>query len=298
LYWIFRQDGTVKLEIRLTGILNTYICAEDEDIGPWGTQVYPQVNAHNHQHLFSLRIHPRVDGDNNSTATSDCKQSPLPLGSEDNKYGNAFYNEKTIFKTVGDSFTNFESSTARTWDIFNPKSINPHSGKPASYKLVSTFCPPVLAKEGSLVCKRAPWALNSTQVVPYHDEDYGYGRLYPSGDFVCQWDGDSVQGMNKWFGDGKDNVENTDIVFFHTFGITHFPAPEDFPVMPTEIFDLMLRPRNFFTENPCLDVKPSYVRTTTEVKNGLNGTNASSLGADNSSRLAFSKTSSESCCSK
>ena len=298
LYWIFRQDGTVKLEIRLTGILNTYICAEDEDVGPWGTQVYPQVNAHNHQHLFSLRIHPRIDGDNNSAATSDCKQSPFPLGSEENKYGNAFYNEKTTFKTVSDSFTNFESSTARTWDLFNSKSINPNSGKPASYKLVSTFCPPVLAKEGSLVCKRAPWALNTTQVVPYQDEDYGYGRLYPSGDFVCQWDGDSVQGMSKWVSDGKDKIENTDILFFHTFGITHFPAPEDFPVMPTEIFDLMLRPRNFFTGNPCLDVKPSYVRTTREVKNDLNGRNTSSLGADNSSRLAFSKTSSDFCCSK
>ena len=89
-YWILRQDGTIKLEIRLTGILNTYICADGEDIGPWGTVVYPNVNAHNHQHLFSLRIHPRIDGDNNSAATSDAKPSPFPTGSTQNMYGNAF----------------------------------------------------------------------------------------------------------------------------------------------------------------------------------------------------------------
>lgn len=299
LYWILRQDGTIKLEVRLTGILNTYICDEDESTGVWGTQVYPQVNAHNHQHLFSLRIHPRIDGDNNSAATSDAKSSPHPLGSPENMYGNGFYCEKTTFKTVKDSITNFESATARTWDIFNPNSINKYSGKPASYKLVSTFCSPLLAKEGSLVSKRAPWASSHTQVVPYKDEGNGYGRLYPSGDHVCQWSGDGMRGMRKWVGDGSDKVENTDILFFHTFGITHFPAPEDFPVMPTEIFDLMLRPRNFFIENPCLDVKPSFARTTKEVKAGAQGTDTCSLKVDKTSRLAFSNTSAAgSCCKK
>lgn len=296
LYWIFRQDGTIKLEIRLTGILNTFICAEGEDIGPWGTQVYPMVNAHNHQHLFSLRIHPRVDGDGNSAATSDAKPSPYPFGSKENMYGNAFYCDKTTFKTVGDSLTNFESATARTWDIFNPNSIHPYSGKPATYKLVSTFCSPVLAQEGSLVRKRAPWSVNSTQVIPYEDEDGGYGRLYPSGDHVAQWSGDGARGMRKWIGDGTDKIENTDIVFFHTFGITHFPSPEDFPVMPTEIFDLMLRPRNIFNENPVLDVKPSFCKTTSEVKAGAKGVDSCSLNVDKTSRLAFNETSS--CCKK
>lgn len=300
LYWILRQDGTIKLEIRLTGILNTFICDEDEDIGPWGTVVYPRVNAHNHQHLFSLRLHPRIDGDSNSAATADAVPSPYPTGSAENMYGNGFYNKKTVFKTVKDSLTNFESKTARGWDMFNPNSINPHSGKPASYKLVSTFCPPVLAQAGSLVRKRAPWSEFSTEVIPYKDDNYGYGKLYPSGDHVAQWSGDGLRGMREWIGDGKESVENTDIVFFHTFGITHFPAPEDFPVMPTEIFDLQLRPRHIFTENPALDVKPSFARTTRQVKAGNKGVDTCSLNVDSTSRLAFNKTegSSGSCCSK
>lgn len=303
LYWMLRQDGTIKLEVRLTGILNTYVCDDNEDIGPWGTIVYPNVNAHNHQHLFSLRLHPRIDGDGNSAACADGVPSPFPTGLPENIYGNGFYSKKTVFKTVQESLTDYESKYMRSWDLFNPKSVNKYSGKPASYKLVSTFCPPVLAQPGSLVRKRAPWAENTVEVVPYKDEDHGYGRLYPSGDHVAQWSGDGMRGMREWIGDGKDKIENTDIVMFHTFGVTHFPAPEDFPVMPTEIFDLMLRPRHIFTENPVLDVKPSFARTTTEVKNGAKGVDSCSLNVDKTSRLAFNKTGGSgdvgsSCCSK
>lgn len=295
LYWTFRQDGTIKLEIRLTGILNTYVCADGEDVGPWGTQVYPNVNAHNHQHMFSLRLDPRIDGDNNSAATADGMPGPGATGLAQNMYGNSFLSHKTTFKTVADSLT--DATTTRSWDIFNPNKLNKYSGKPSSYKLVSTFTPPLMAKEGSLVRKRAPWAAWTTQVVPYKDEGLGYGRLYPSGEHVAQWSGDGARGMREWIGDGTENVENTDILFFHTFGITHFPSPEDFPVMPTEIFDLMLRPRHFFTENPVLDVKPSYSRTTTEVKAGKKGVDSCSLNVDKTSRLAFAN-SSGSCCKK
>ena len=57
--------------------------------------------------------------------------------------------------------------------------------------------------------------------------------------------------------------------------------------MPTEIFDLQLRPRNIHTENPVLDVKPSYARTTSEVKAGAKGVDTCTLNVDKSSRLAF-----------
>jgi len=58
------------------------------------------------------------------------------------------------------------------------------------------------------------------------------------------------------------------VVLWHTFGITHFPSPEDFPVMPAEPMTLLLRPRNFFTRNPCLDVRPSYCSVPSGVKQG------------------------------
>ena len=69
-------------------------------------------------------------------------------------------------------------------------------------------------------------------------------------------------GLPQWIEDTSDtNIENADIVLWHTFGITHFPSPEDFPIMPAEPMTLLLRPRNFFLKNPALDVPPSYCST-------------------------------------
>jgi Cu2+-containing amine oxidase len=37
---------------------------------------------------------------------------------------------------------------------------------------------------------------------------------------VPQSSGDGVFGIKEWIGDGTDNIENTDILVFHTFGIS------------------------------------------------------------------------------
>jgi primary-amine oxidase len=291
IYWNFLQDGAIRLDIKLTGILNTY-CIDDEageTTGRFGCRVYPNVNAHNHQHLFALRVHPRIDGDGNSVAVVDGSAAEEPLGSEGNMYGNGFYAKSKTFQTVKDSFTQFENG--RSWDMFNPKLKNEYSGKHPSYKLVSFQCPPLFAKPGSLVYKRAPWAHNTVQVVKYEED-----RLYPSGDHVPQWSGDGVVGMRKWVGDGSDSITDTDILFYHTFGISHFPAPEDFPLMPAEPITLMLRPRHFFTENPALDVIPSHSMTTSEARKAGN-TEIKSL-TDFTSRLAFQDTPSAGCCTR
>lgn len=97
-------------------------------------------------------------------------------------------------------------------------------------------------------------------------------------------------GLPQWIGDGTESIEDTDVVLWHTFGVTHIPAPEDFPVMPVEPITLLLRPRNFFTNNPVMDVPPSYASTPSQVAaNGQGVTNAT----DAMSKLAFDSA----CCS-
>ncbi len=44
---------------------------------------------------------------------------------------------------------------------------------------------------------------------------------------------------------------------WHTFGTTHFPRPEDWPVMPVEYTGFTLKPVGFFDRNPVLDVPPA-----------------------------------------
>lgn len=163
-YWIFHQDATIQLEIRLTGILNTYAMAPGEDTHGWGTEVHPGVNAHNHQHLFCLRLDPQIDGQKNTVFQVDSACGPGEVGSAENKHGNAFYAQKTKYSTVKESISDYDGSTSRTWDICNTNKIHPYSKKYASYKLVSREVPRLLPKEGGLVWKRAGFARHAIHV--------------------------------------------------------------------------------------------------------------------------------------
>lgn len=164
IYWSFHQDGTIGLEIKLTGILNTYALNPGEDAAPWGTRVYPGVNAHNHQHLFCLRIDPNIDGPANSIVQSDATASAAPVGSAENTYGNAFFAQRTLYKTAAESVADYDAGSSRTWDMINPNKLNKNSGMPVSYKLVSREVPRLMPKEGSVVARRAGFAKHAVHV--------------------------------------------------------------------------------------------------------------------------------------
>jgi primary-amine oxidase len=101
---------------------------------------------------------------------------------------------------------------------------------------------------------------------------------------VPQSTGDPSRGLPEWIEKhGDESIDNTDVVLWHTFGVTHFTAPEDFPVMPVEPITLRLRPRNFFLRNAALDVPPSY--SSTPSARAGNATNGVTDVADAVSRL-------------
>lgn len=177
---MFHQDGTIQPDIKLTGILNTYVMNPGEDLQGYGTQVkkgkswnvsynpqtnrYSGVNAHNHQHLFLLRINTSIDGHENTVHMVDAVPSDAPVGSPDNLYGNAFYAKRTRLETTGQAITDYNGATSRSWDIVNENKLNSESGKPVSYKLVSRDVPNLMPKEGSLVWKRAFFARHAVHV--------------------------------------------------------------------------------------------------------------------------------------
>jgi primary-amine oxidase len=68
---MFTLDGTYKLEVRLTRILNTYCLHPSEMVNLYGMEVTHGVTAHNHQHIFSLRIDPEIDGLENEVRECD-----------------------------------------------------------------------------------------------------------------------------------------------------------------------------------------------------------------------------------
>jgi primary-amine oxidase len=50
------------------------------------------------------------------------------------------------------------------------------------------------------------------------------------------------------------DLVNTDVVLWHTFGPTHIPRTEDWPVMPVDYYGFWLKPHGFLDRNPALDL--------------------------------------------
>ncbi|KAE8152064.1 copper amine oxidase [Aspergillus avenaceus] len=66
------QAASLHIDVKATGIVSTMPISK-RTISPWGTVVAPGVLAANHQHLFSLRIDPALDGVRNTVVYDDIK---------------------------------------------------------------------------------------------------------------------------------------------------------------------------------------------------------------------------------
>lgn len=134
LNWRFDQAGAVHLELRATGILSTQHIDANKT-SPYGTIVSPGVLAANHQHIFSIRVDPCLDGGSNSFAYDDTV--PLPFETEEDKkvnpYGVGFINKRTYMEKEG--WADLAPFQNRVFKIVNESKINPVSKTPVAYKV-------------------------------------------------------------------------------------------------------------------------------------------------------------------
>lgn len=211
----FYQDGSIDSEIKLTGVLQVYVAGEGEP-NPYGTTVAPKINAQHHQHIFSLRVDPMVDGLANSVLETDVVSSPAPVGSPENFAGNAFTTKKEVLKFEGSR--DYDWAADRRWKVINPNIKHYASGEHTGYGIhVKGGSIPLFAKEGSWVANRAKFASKPLWVVKDKETDKGTERMWPSGKYVPQSRGEVDGSIGKWV-QGKASVENQDILLFLTIG--------------------------------------------------------------------------------
>jgi primary-amine oxidase len=74
--WHLDQAAGLHYKIQATGILSTAPIDSGVNV-PWGTNVNEGVMAPFHQHVFSLRIDPTIDGNNNSFIEEDSVAMPM-----------------------------------------------------------------------------------------------------------------------------------------------------------------------------------------------------------------------------
>jgi len=241
-FWYFYLDGNIQFEAKLTGIVQTRAVAPG--VTPeFGTLVAPQLDAPNHQHLFNMRIDPEIDGPDNTVLEVDIVGLPIGPG---NEHGNAIVARKTLIANERDARRACNPATTRQWQIINPNVRN-RFGEPVGYKLVPFTGPTLLAAPDSDLAKRAEFARHHLWVTHYDPKE-----MHAAGDYPNQHPGD---GIGTWTTQERDLV-NTDVVVWHTFGTSHLPRPEDWPIMPCDYVGFTLKPVGFFDRNPSLDVPP------------------------------------------
>ncbi|KAF9641078.1 Copper amine oxidase [Lasiodiplodia theobromae] len=244
----FGQDASIHYEVRATGILSTAPIDVGDKV-PYGTTVAPGVLAPYHQHLFCLRIDPALDGRLNSLAVEE--SHPMPVDDAQNPFGVGYVTKSNIVPEESGLDLDFASN--RVFKIINENKVNPITHTPVGFKLLPCYSQMLLAHPSSYHARRSEYAAHAVWVTRYSDDE-----LYAAGKHTMQSQGG--EGIASWIRDRKQDAEqsssvrNEDIVVWHTFGSTHNPRIEDWPVMPCEKMVVGLKPLNFFLGNPGLDV--------------------------------------------
>jgi primary-amine oxidase len=239
-YWYLYLDGTIEFEAKATGVVFT--SAQPSADYPYSSEMAPGLGAPFHQHLFSARLDFALDGGPNRVEEEDAVRVPMGPG---NERGNAFTRRRTVLARESEAARDADMTVGRSWVVTNPESRN-RLGEPVGYKIHSQGMPTLLADPASSVAGRAAFATKALWVTQYDPAE-----RYPTGDFVNQHPGGA--GLPAYQAQDR-GLDGTDLVVWHTFGLTHFPRPEDWPIMPVDHVGFKIRPEGFFDRSPVLDV--------------------------------------------
>ena len=207
--------------------------------------IAPRLYAPNHQHFFNVRLDFDLDGQANTVEQLDVVADPVDA---DNPFENAFHVQATALRSEQQALGELNLKTARVWKIVNPNVKNA-MGQPVGYKFYPGDNSVPFASRNAWWRKRAGFVEHHVWVTPYRDNE-----RYAAGDYPNQ--SSPGDGLIKWV-EADRAIENADVVFWYTFGHTHIPRPEDYPVMPAAYIGFLLKPSGFFDANPANDVPPS-----------------------------------------
>ncbi|RSL57577.1 Copper amine oxidase 1 [Fusarium duplospermum] len=236
------QAAGIMVEARATGIVSV-VNIDAGKTAPWGNVVNPGALAQNHQHVFCVRIDPSIDGSRNTVVQEE--SLPVAMNPYSNPQGNLYEVRQTpIAKSGG---YDVEPLNNRVFKIQNTNKLNPVSGKPIAYKVITPATQKLLADPRSTQARRALFAKHHLWVTKHKDDEFYAGGRY------TLLSKDEIGGVADAAA-RDDDVLNEDVVLWSCFGLTHNPRVEDWPVMPVEILQVSLTPADFFTGNPALDV--------------------------------------------
>lgn len=245
LAYVFSVDGTIKVEVGLTGIL---LAQGSNDTVGKGTAKYsslvaPNVIAPNHQHFFCFRIDMDVDGTANTVSEMDMWSPP----GKENHYGNAIAMDdyEWLFETEAHGDCSLQA--ARKWKVSSTTSKNSLGGY-TSYMIVPGSNALPYLEPSHILWKRAAFLKHHLWATHFNDSEMYAAGMYPN----QSSGGDGVEEYAR----NNQSLRAKDVVLWYTVGITHHPRPEEWPIMNVHSASFKIEPYGFFDKNPALFLRP------------------------------------------
>ncbi len=257
--WIFGQDGTIEVQVELTGVMllkgvkdvKCPTCEQKPDEDGWlrpgaadryGQFVARNIVATHHQHFFNFRLDFDIDGPKNSVHEMELvPEAPLPTNPE----RNAFLLTERLLRTEREAQRDLDHTHHRRWKVLNPNRTTALGHFPA-FELVPGANGTPLAHTDSRIRKRARFADHPVWITRHNPRE-----MYAAGDYPNQAAGED--GLPQYAADNQSLV-GEDVVLWYTMGVSHAAKAEEWPVMPTTRAGFRLVPHNFFDRNPALDL--------------------------------------------
>lgn len=243
-FWYFYLDGSIQVEAKATGIVFVGAGIPGSE-NPHAPEIAPGVFAPVHQHLFSARLDVAIDGEENRLLEIDAAR--VPMG-EQNPFGNAFTWSATPLRTEQEAQREADTSVARVWEVQSTTRAN-YVGTPTAYHLIPEPTALLMADPASSVAQRAAFATKHLWATAYDPDE-----LWPAGRYPNAHAGGA--GLPAYTADDR-SIDGADLVLWHTFGLTHIPRPEDWPIMPVDYAGFWFKPYGFSDVNPAMDVPES-----------------------------------------
>lgn len=254
--WVFAENGTIGINAGATGIeavkgvkartMKDATAAEDTK---YGTLIDHNIVGTTHQHIYNFRLDLDVDGEANSLTEMDPVVLPNTAGGP--RTSTMQLAQRTV-ATEKQAAQRFDPATIRL--LSNGGKSN-KVGNPVSYQLIPYAGGTHPVAKGANFGKDE-WIYNRLN---FMDKQiwvtrYNTDERFPEGRFPNRSNKDT--GLGQFSADDQP-IENTDNVVWLTTGTTHVARAEEWPIMPTEWVNVLLKPWNFFNETPTLGLVPA-----------------------------------------